>query len=101
MNYAIPNVALVTLLIVKLVKTHTDQEHTQSLDPLALKKKFHIQQTVQLENLQQEKHSKIQHVLLLTLIIPSVLKNVLTILKHAQKMAVKVLESVSMLEPER
>ena len=76
LNLAIPNVVLATLLIAKLEKTHTDQEHSQSLDPLALKKMFNTHQQVQSENPLLVKHSKIQQALLPMKIIQLEHKNV-------------------------
>jgi hypothetical protein len=83
---------------VKLVKLHTDQEHSQSLEILPLMSQSHIPQTVQLEKLQQVKHSRIQHVLLLTQIIQLLPQNVFQIFRHVQ---IKVLEWVNLHEPVR
>lgn len=98
-NYATQSVVLATLLIAKLVKTHTDQEPSQSQDPLAFLRMLHTPQMVLLEKPQLVEHSKIQHVFFKTNLTQPSLKNVFQTLVHVPRPVVVVLESDPM--PER
>jgi hypothetical protein len=92
MKSAILNVVLVTLQIVKVLKTHTEKEYSPFLDQSVLKKILYGHLLVQSEKPLLEKLKNHQHVLNKTQVTQQLLRNAFLISAHALRQVEKELE---------